>query len=92
MGNRAIQRLKESVHKLWDARQSKTSQQLSQQQGYESSMGKTEKAERALTWLDARSNGMKLERAMSGSRKTIRSPQRRLCFSALHRRPFFQSS
>jgi hypothetical protein len=51
MGNRAIQRLKESVHKLWDAQQSKTSQQLSQQQAYESSMGKKEKAERALTWL-----------------------------------------
>ena len=31
IGNRAIQRLKESVHKLWDARQSKTSQQLRQQ-------------------------------------------------------------
>ena len=51
IGDQAIQRLKERVHELWDARQSKTSQQLSQQQAYESSMGKTEKAERALTWL-----------------------------------------
>ena len=31
IGDRAVQRLKERVHELWDARQSKTSQQLSQQ-------------------------------------------------------------
>ena len=31
IGNRAIERLKERVRKLWDARQSMTSQQLSQQ-------------------------------------------------------------
>ena len=31
LGHRAVQRLKERVDELWDARQSKTSQQLSQQ-------------------------------------------------------------
>jgi RNA-directed DNA polymerase len=31
IGDRAVQRLKERIHELWDARQSKTSQQLSQQ-------------------------------------------------------------